>query len=111
LPNFINAQWVVVGSIIILAILLLGIFFVQKESNKMSIQSRKNWSIIFFWVLLTACIPFLSVDFRYWVLCLLPIAAFVAASFYYINDKRIKSFLHWAFFLFAIFVNYFLQTK
>lgn len=109
LPKFNYTKWVLAACFIILLLLIIGLYYIQRESAKMSIQARKGWSIVFFWFLLSMLVPFLSTDFHFWILCLLPIAAFIASTFYYIKDKRISKFIHWSVFIFAIFIQYFLH--
>jgi hypothetical protein len=108
LPQFNNANWVLTGVLIIAVLTVIGIYYVQNQSNKMLVQARKSWSILFFYFCISLLIPFFSSNFGYWVLCLLPAAAFIGAGFLYIRNQKLKSALHWLVFGFAIYVNYFL---
>jgi hypothetical protein len=109
LPQFNNARWVLTGVLIIAVLTIVGIYFVQQQSNKMLVQARKSWSILFFYLCISLLIPFFSSNFGYWILCLLPAAAFIGAGFLYIKNQKIKSGLHWLLFSFAIYLNYFLS--
>lgn len=95
-------------SISALALLLLaGILYVQNQSVRMAIHARRSWSIIFFWLLIAFVVPFFASDVHYWVLCLLPIAFFAATPFYFMSRIRIRGWLHWALFAWAVFMMYF----
>ncbi len=110
LPQFNNASWVLTGVLIIAILTMVGIYYVQQQSNKMLVQARKSWSILFFYLCISLFIPFFSSNFAYWILCLLPASAFIGAGFLYIKNQRIKSGLHWLLFGFAIYLNYFLNS-
>jgi hypothetical protein len=109
LPKFANAKWVLISVIVIGTLTVTGLYMVQMQSGKMNIQARKSWSLLFFYLLISLCIPFFSSNFAYWILCLIPAAAFIGATFLYISNKNIKTILHWSLFALAIYVSYFLH--
>jgi Family of unknown function (DUF6427) len=106
LPELQNTRWVLAGIFIILALALAGLYFVQKQSGKMLIQARKSWMLMLFYLLISLLTPFVNADFSYWVLCLLPIAAFVACTFMYLRGKMVKNVLHWLIVGLILFAGY-----
>ncbi len=109
LPKFENAKWVLIGVIVIGTLTVAGLYTVQMQSGKMNIQARKSWSLLFFYLLISLFIPFFSSNFAYWILCLIPAAAFIGATFLYLSNKYIKTILHWSLFGLAIYITYFLH--
>jgi hypothetical protein len=78
------------------------------QSNKMNIQARKSWSIFFFYLALALAVPFLNADFGYWILDLIPCAAFISTVFFYYRNNKGTIFLQWLLFAFVLYLRYLL---
>ena len=108
LPKMPDTQWALTGVLLILALALAGLYFVQQQSGKMLIQARKSWVLLLFYLLISLLVPFVNADFGYWVLCLVPLSAFMACAFMYMPGKRFKNVLHWLAVGFALAAGYYL---
>lgn len=97
------------GIVIIGVAFLLGGYFVQSQSSKQVIQVRKRWTFLFINVLLLLIVPFLKYHegLPDWVMVILPLSAFVAAGFYYINSKLIRLVLHWGMVAYVLYCQYY----
>lgn len=97
------------GMVTIAIAFLLGGYFVQAQSSKQVIQVRKRWTFLFINILLLLFVPFLK--FREglpdWVVIVLPVSAFVAAGFYYLNSKIARLVLHWTMVAFVLYCQYY----
>jgi hypothetical protein len=109
LPQLHDTRWILAGIFIILVLALAGLYFVQKQSGKMLIQARKSWGLLLFYLLISLLTPFVNADFSYWVLCLLPISAFVACTFMYLPGRVVKNVLHWLVVGFVLAVGLFMK--
>lgn len=84
-PEIKNSIWLA-GSILLLTVpFLIGGYFVQANLRKMLIQTRKNWSILLLYLLLSFFVPFINSDqsFHTWILITVPFAAFHACTYFY----------------------------
>ncbi len=97
------------GMVIIAITFLIGGFFVQAQSSKQVIQVRKRWTFLFINVLLLLFVPFLKLreGLPDWIVITLPLSAFIAAGFYYINSKLIRLVLHWGMVAFVLYCQYY----
>lgn len=96
------------GMIFIIALVIIGGFFVQSVSGKQVVQVRKSWSLMLLYLLVALFIPFInsSNNFEYWMLGTVPAAAFIACTFFYARIKWIAMVLHWAMVAFVIYMQY-----
>ena len=88
-----------------------GGYYVQDNLNKMLIQSRKTWSLLLIFQIVSLLIILVNGGNQYanWICCLFPLAIFHSAAYFYPNRTLIPSLMHWIIFLFALAVNYFPQ--
>lgn len=107
-PELPDTQWMLTGVFLIALLAMAGIYYVQQQSGKMLIQARKSWTLLLFYLLVSLLIPFVNADFSYWILCLLPLAAFIACTFLYTRSRLMVNLAHWAAVGFALAAGYFL---
>ena len=95
--------------VFLLILSIIGGFFVQSNSGKQIVQVRKSWSLMLLYFIVTLLIPFISLsnNFEYWILSIVPAAAFVSALFFYPNKKWIPMILQWLMVGFVIYMQYF----
>ena len=95
--------------IFLLIIAIIGGFFVQSNSGKQIVQVRKSWSLMLLYFIVTLIIPFISLsnNFEYWILAIVPAAAFVSALFFYPNKKWLPMILQWLMVAFVVYMQYF----
>lgn len=101
--------WVAAAISLMVIPFLAGGYFVQANLGKMLIQTRKCWSLLLLYILVSTLIPFIntSQDFGNWILCTMPFAAFHAAAYFYPKAGLMPGILHWLGFALAVYLNYF----
>jgi hypothetical protein len=75
----------------------------------MLIQVRKNWSLLFIYLLFVLFIPFLNNEntgFENWILITIPIAAFHACAYIYTKKAWLPSLIFWVIVLFVFIYQY-----
>ena len=107
------SQSIGVYAAIILLILacLTGMYFVQQNFRKQLIQSRKSWSLILLYLGIALFVPFLNAihSFEYWILCAIPLSAFISCAFLYPQNKWFPIILHWLMVAFVVGISYFMR--
>lgn len=101
------SEWTGIGLIVLMT--LTGAFFVQSFMNKQVLQVRKNWGQMLLYLLICIGIPFIlfSQNMSYWLLALVPAAAFIGCGFYYPRNKWVPAVLHWLMVGFVLYMQYF----
>lgn len=97
------------GVFLIILLTIIGGFFVQSVSSKQVLQVRKNWQLLFLYLIIALAIPFINSinEVQHWLLALVPISAFIACAFYYPRIKWIPRILHWVMVGFVLYMEYF----
>jgi hypothetical protein len=109
LPILPSSLIVTLGIAVLVVPFIIGGFYVQNNLNKMLIQVRKNWSLLLLFLIISLVIILINGNNNYvnWVLCAIPISAFHAAAYFFPNGKWVPSLLHWAVFIYALYIGYF----
>ncbi len=108
-PLFNQSHWAYAAIIIVLLSSIIGIFYIQQNFRRQLIQARKSWNLTFLYLLVALFVPFVNAthSFEYWILCAVPLSAFVAAAFLYPAKKWFPVALHWLMVAFVIVISYF----
>jgi Family of unknown function (DUF6427) len=108
-PVFEQSRWSYAAIIIVLISSMIGIFYIQQNFRRQLIQARKAWNLTFLYLLVAVFVPFVNAthSFEYWILCAVPLTAFVAATFLYPAKKWFSTVLHWLMVAFVIVISYF----
>lgn len=108
-PLFDQSKWAYLAIIIVLISSMIGIFYIQQNFRRQLIQARKTWNLTFLYLLVAVFVPFVNTthSFEYWILCAVPLSAFVAATFLYPAKNWFPVLLHWLMVAFVIVINYF----
>jgi soluble lytic murein transglycosylase-like protein len=109
LPHFSQSHWEVAAIALVLFAAAIGVFFIRKNFLRQLIQARKSWNLVFIYCFVALCIPFINAthSFEYWILCAVPLSAFIAAAFLYPNKNWFPAILHWLMVVFVIAFSYF----
>lgn len=116
LPGFAFDGWKIAwqpkqfaGIVIIGICFLVGAYFVQSQASKQIIQVRKRWTFLLINVGILLFIPFLKnhESLSDWILACLPVSAFIAAGFFYLNSKWLRLILHWSMVAFVLYCQYY----
>lgn len=110
-PKFYESSWALTAIIIVLVATVIGLYFIQKNFLRQLVQSRKSWQLVFLYFLVAVFIPFINAThtFHYWILCAVPLSAFIACAFLYPQKKWFPSLLHWLMVAFVIAFSYFVK--
>ncbi len=108
-PVFNQTQWAYAAIIIILFTSVVGIFFIQQNFRRQLIQARKSWNLVFLYLMVAIFVPFINEThtFEYWILCAVPLSAFLGAAFLYPSKNWFPTLLHWLLVTFVIVISYF----
>jgi hypothetical protein len=100
LPLFFNNKLYYACLIFLIAVLTIGIYFVNQNFNRQVIQSRKTWQLIFLYFLVASLMSFINagINFTYWILLAIPATPIIAAAFFYPQKKYVGMVLHLIFF-------------
>lgn len=110
-PLFNQTNWAYAAILIVLFTSILGIFFIQQNFRRQLIQARKSWNLAFLYLLVALFVPFINAthNFDYWILCAVPLSAFLGAAFLYPSRAWFPLVLHWLMVGFVIVITYFVR--
>lgn len=108
MPKLPTSLWLSGGLVLLLLPFVLGGYYVQDNLNKMLIQVRKSWSILLLILLVSLTIILTNPDGSYasWMVTVVPLAVFHAATYFYFTVRWPAVLLHWISFTFVILLNY-----
>jgi hypothetical protein len=89
--------------------IIAGAFYVRTFMIKQILQVRKSWALMLLYLVVAIGIPFISMNhnMEYWLLALIPAAAFMGCAFYYPRVKWIPMVLQWISVGFVLYLQYF----
>lgn len=110
-PRFNQTNWAYAAIVIVLIATATGLFYIQQNFRRQLIQARKSWNLVFLYLLVAVSIPFVNAThtFEYWILCAVPLSAFLGAAFLYPGRKWFSVALHWIMVAFVIAISYFVE--
>jgi hypothetical protein len=110
LPRMPTSVFITISIAFLVIPFVVGGFFVQNNLTKMLIQVRKGWSLLLLSLIISLSVILINGGNNYvnWILCVVPIAAFHAAAYFYPLNKNFPLILHWVTFVYAIYLNYIL---
>jgi hypothetical protein len=111
LPKFYQTNWAIAASIIVLITSFTGIYFINKNYRRQLVQTRKSWDLVFLYFFVALFVPFINASnsFSYWILCAIPLSAFIGCAFIYPKKNWVPLFYHWLIVAFVIAFSYFVR--
>ncbi|MEO5500217.1 MAG: hypothetical protein ABIR31_02140 [Ginsengibacter sp.] len=108
-PAIINNTWVYIRLIGLLVLGFTGGIFIQSSAARQVVQVRKLWTLLLLYFIFGFFIPFINPGYHleYWVIALLPLAAFIGAAFFGLG-KWMSLIAHWVIAGAVIYVEYFM---
>lgn len=108
-PVFDQTKWTYTAIAIVLVMSIIGIFFIQQNFRRQLIQARKSWNLVFLYLMVALFVPFINAthSFEYWILCAVPLSAFLGAAFLYPSRNWFPLLLHWLMVAFVIVISYY----
>lgn len=110
-PRFNQGAWAYTAMTMVLLTVLVGIYFIQNNMRRQVVQARKNWNLVFLYLIVAVIVPFLnaSQQFDYWILTAVPIAAMAGAAFLYPERKWFALVMHWGMVVISLIIGYYLS--
>ncbi len=111
LPLFNKSLWAIGAVILVFIASVIGIYFIQKNLMRQLVQTRKSWNLVFLYFLVALFVPFINAThtFEYWILCAVPLSAFIGCAFLYPRRLWFPRLLHWLMVAFVIAFAYFVR--
>lgn len=111
LPRFSESRWALAAIILVLFATVIGVYFIRANFRRQLVQTRKSWNLVFLYFFVAVSIPFINAtsSFAYWILCAVPLAAFVGGTFFYPQKKWFPLLLHSVMVAFVIAFSYFVK--
>lgn len=107
-PYFHENYLELVGISLVVIAFFTGAFFVQLNFRRQLAQVRKRWSLILFYLIVAATVPFINAThtFEYWLLTAVPLSAYIGAAFFYSSKRWFTLLLHWMMVVLVIVISY-----
>ncbi len=111
LPTFYESRWALGAISLVLFATIIGLFYIRQNFLRQLVQTRKSWNLVFLYFFVALGIPFINAthSFGYWILCAVPLSAFVGCAFLYPQKKWFPQVLHWLMVAFVIAFGYFVK--
>ena len=103
-PIFFETKWVLAAIILVLISTGIGLYYIRANFLRQLVQTRKSWNLVLLYFVVSVIIPFINAThtFKYWILCAVPLSAFLACAFFYPQKKSVPLLLHWLMVAFVI---------
>jgi hypothetical protein len=87
--------WVMIGLILLPA--LIGWLFSNQQASRQGVQGRKNWGLVFYYLLLALLIPFINnySGLYHYILALVPLSIYASAFYTFPSRKKIMEYSVW----------------
>jgi len=107
-PRFNQTNWSYIAILVVVLFSILGFFYIQQNFRRQLIQVRKSWNLVLLYLLVAIFVPFVNAThtFEYWILCAVPLSAYMGAAFFYPDKKIFPQLVHWLMVAFVILINY-----
>lgn len=108
-PMLMQSKWTLVAIAFLTAGILIGFYFVQSNFRKLLVQTRKNWHLMYIYMLVAFAVPFVNSagQFTNWVLLAVPSSLIVGAAFFYPEKKWFPTVFHWLLVAICVSAAYF----
>ena len=108
LPDTVVNPWFVATVALIIVILLIGVFYYQRESRRLLIHVRKNWGVLMVMLLVMLPIPFINKDAKIdsLFLWIIPASPFIAKGFLAPKNNFLPNLMFWSLLLLGLFKNW-----
>ena len=87
--------WVIIT--LLLFPTLIGFFISNRYSVRLVVQGRKSWNLLFYYILIALCIPFINNNssMSHFILAVIPISIYTAAFYAFPSGKRFMELMVW----------------
>ena len=108
LPELYEFKWTLIAIISILAIAIMGWFFVLNNMRRQVVQIRKNWQLLYLYFFISLLLIFVTEN-EHFITALfsaVPLSMLVAAAFLYPEKKWFPLLAHWGLVILSIAILY-----
>ena len=111
IPVFDKTRWAVVAIILVILTVLLGLYFIQNNMRRQTVQIRKSWQLIYIYLLVAAFVPFINAagSFTGWILLAVPVSLITGSALFYPDKKWFPLIIHWGMVVISVAVAYFVN--
>ena len=108
LPEFFQFKWSAIAIISVLAIALVGWFFIQNNMRRQVVQTRKNWQLLYLYLFISLLLVFVSINEQFItaLFSAVPLSLLVAAAFLYPEKRWFPLVAHWGLVILSIVILY-----
>ena len=108
LPEFFQFKWSAIAIISVLAIALVGWFFIQNNMRRQVVQTRKNWQLLYLYFFISLLLVFISINEQFItaLFSAVPLSLLVAAAFLYPEKRWFPLVAHWGLVILSIVILY-----
>ena len=99
-----------ISSLVFISLLFcIGVYYLQINMNRLLVQSRKMWSVVFFFLMVSILLIFMQeqhqiTNFHF---IIIPITMIIASFFSYTEKKFISTMAHWMLVALSFVVGYY----
>lgn len=101
-------KWTFILIVYIALTLILGFYHLLNSMNRLAINSRKAWNLVFYYLILAAVLPFLSAskDLSYFLLAIPAVAATMANLLYYPQNRLLPYIMTAGLLVYVLLLNF-----
>lgn len=101
-------KWTFILIVSIALILILGFYNLLNAMNRLAINSRKAWNLVFYYLLMALVLPFLSAskDLTYFLLAVPPIAGAMANLLFYPQNRLLPNLMALGLVVYVLLLNF-----
>lgn len=112
LPFIGYRTYVLIAVILITIAVMAGVYFVNQNMRRQIVQTRKNWNLVFFYLVLAVFLAFFNPahEFGYFYLAIVPLSMLAGAAFLYPDKRWFRISVHWSMAILALITGYYLRN-
>ncbi len=99
----------IAGLVFVTLLFFVGVYYLQINMNRLLVQSRKMWSVLFFFLMLSVLMIFMQEQHQIpnFHFIIIPITLIITSFFVYTEKKFISSLIHWMLVALSFLVGYY----
>ena len=109
IPTILLKQPETAGLVFISLLFCIGLYYLQINMNRLLVQSRKMWSVVFFFLMISILMIFMQEQHQIptFHFIIIPIIMIITSFFSYTEKKFISSMAHWMLVALSFVIGYY----
>jgi hypothetical protein len=109
IPTILLKQPETAGLVFISLLFCIGVYYLQINMNRLLVQSRKMWSVVFFFLMISILMIFMQEQHQIptFHFIIIPIIMIITSFFSYTEKKFISSMAHWMLVALSFVIGYY----